>query len=71
MAFALPSESKIVELIRSSCQDGPVSLSRLVSDMESLIKEKLGTEEKIIDVVHRRCQVVGDQGTTIVAWKEQ
>lgn len=71
MTFALLPESKIVELVRSSCQDGPVPLSRLLSDMESLIKEKLGTKEKIIDVIHRRCQVVDDQGTTIVAWKEQ
>lgn len=71
MVFALPSESKIVELIRLSCQDGPVSLSRLLSDMQSLIKAKPGTKDKIIDVVHRRCRVVDDQGTTSVAWEEQ
>ncbi|KAG6376310.1 ClpP/crotonase-like domain-containing protein [Boletus reticuloceps] len=70
MAFALPSESRIVELIRLSCKDGPVSLSALLSDMENLIKEKLGTKEKVLDVVQRRCQVVNDQETTIVAWKE-
>lgn len=69
MAFALPSESKIVELIRSSCKDGPVSLSHLLSDMGNLIKDKSGTKEKIIDVVQRRCQV--DESATIVAWKEQ
>ena len=71
MAFALPSESRIVELIRSSCKDGPVSLSGLLSEMENFIKEKLGTKEKILDVVYRRCQVVDDQGATIVVWKEQ
>jgi len=71
VAFALPSESKIVELIRLSCKDGPISLSGLLSDMENFIKEKLGTKEKILDVVYRRCQVVDDQGTTIVVWKEQ
>jgi 3-hydroxyisobutyryl-CoA hydrolase len=70
-AFALPSESKIVELIRLSCKDGPISLSGVLSDMETFIKEKLGTKEKLLDVVHRRCQVVDSQGTTIVAWKEQ
>ncbi|KAH0830733.1 ClpP/crotonase-like domain-containing protein [Lanmaoa asiatica] len=70
-AFALPSESKIVELLRSSCNDGPVSLSGLLSDMENFIKEKLGTKEKILDVVYRRCQVVDNRGTTTVAWKEQ
>ncbi|KAF8447772.1 3-hydroxyisobutyryl-coenzyme A hydrolase [Boletus edulis BED1] len=70
MAFALPSESRIVELIRLSCKDGPVSLSALLSDMENLIKEKLGTKEKVLDVVQRRCQVVDEQETTIVAWKE-
>ncbi|KAF8136539.1 ClpP/crotonase-like domain-containing protein [Boletus edulis] len=69
-AFALPSESRIVELIRLSCKDGPVSLSALLSDMENLIKEKLGTKEKVLDVVQRRCQVVDEQETTIVAWKE-
>ncbi|KAF8559742.1 3-hydroxyisobutyryl-coenzyme A hydrolase [Imleria badia] len=71
MAFALPSESKIVELIRVSCKDGPVPLSGILSNMESLIKEKLGTKEKITDVLHRRCEVVYNQGTTIVAWKEE
>jgi len=71
MTFALPSEFEIAELIKVSCKDGPVSLSRLLLDMESFILEKLGTKEKIIDVVHRRCQVVDDQGTTIVVWKEQ
>lgn len=69
--FALPPESKIVELIRTSCKDGPVSLSQLLSDMESFIKQKLGTREKILDVVHRRCQVIEDQGTTTATWKEQ
>ena len=39
--------------------------------MENFIKEKLGTKEKILDVVYRRCQVVDDQGATIVVWKEQ
>lgn len=71
MAYALPSESKIVELIRLSCKDGPVSLSKLLSDMESIVKEKLGTKEKVVDVVHRRCQVLDDHGTKIVAWREQ
>ena len=71
MTFALPSESKIVELISLSCKDGPVSLSKILSNMEKLVEEKLGTKEKIIDVVHRRCEVVDNQGTTIVAWKEQ
>jgi 3-hydroxyisobutyryl-CoA hydrolase len=71
MAFALPSESKILDLIRLSCKDGPVPLSRILSDMDSLIKQKLGTQEKVVDVVHRRCQVVDDQGSTIVSWKEQ
>lgn len=60
-----------MEIIRSTCKDGPVSLPELLSDMESFIKQKLGTKEKILDVVHRRCQVVDDQGTTIVVWKEQ
>lgn len=69
--FALPSEAKIMEFIRSSCENGPVSLPELLSDMESFVKQKLGTEEKILDVVHRRCQVVDNQGTTIVVWKEQ
>lgn len=70
-AFALPPESKIVELIRSSCKNGPVSLSEVLSDMESFTKQKHGTKEKLLDVVHRRCQVVDDQGTTIVVCKEQ
>ncbi|KAG9318647.1 ClpP/crotonase-like domain-containing protein [Chiua virens] len=71
MAFALPSESRVVDLIRSSCQDGPITLTALLLQLENLIKEKLGTKEKVLEVIYRRCQVVEDQGTTIVAWKEQ
>ncbi|KAG8217682.1 3-hydroxyisobutyryl-coenzyme A hydrolase [Butyriboletus roseoflavus] len=70
-AFALPSESKIVQVIRSLCKNGPVSLSEVLSDMESLVKEKHGTKEKILDVVHRRCQVVDDHRMRIVDCKEQ
>lgn len=70
MAFVLPSESKIVEMIKSLCKDGPVSLSGLLSDMEHLIKEKAGTKDKVLDVVYRTCQVVDDQGIARVAWKE-
>jgi len=71
MAFALPSESELVELIKSSCKDGPVSLSHLLAEMGSRINEKPGTKEKIIDVVYRKCQVTDDQRATIVAWKER
>ncbi|KAF8844433.1 3-hydroxyisobutyryl-coenzyme A hydrolase [Paxillus ammoniavirescens] len=71
MAFALPTESEILNTIKASCQNGPVALPELLYDMDGLIKRKLGTKEKILDVVHRRCEVDVNQGTTIVTWIEQ
>ncbi|KIJ69173.1 hypothetical protein HYDPIDRAFT_105755 [Hydnomerulius pinastri MD-312] len=69
--FALPTESEIMQSITSSCQKGPVVLSELLSDLDGLIKRKFGTKDKVLDIVHRRCEVVESQGTTLVTLKEQ
>ncbi|KAF9227718.1 3-hydroxyisobutyryl-coenzyme A hydrolase [Gyrodon lividus] len=71
MAFALPTEPEILDMIKSSCKTGPVALSELLLDMDGFIKRKFGTKEKILDIVHRRCEVDDSQGTTIVTWKGQ
>ncbi|KAH7889521.1 3-hydroxyisobutyryl-coenzyme A hydrolase [Phlebopus sp. FC_14] len=70
MVFALPTETEVLRLIRSSCENGPVALSGLLSGMDGLCKRKFGTREKILDIVHRRCEVVDRQGTPIVSLKE-
>ncbi|KAF9246349.1 3-hydroxyisobutyryl-coenzyme A hydrolase [Melanogaster broomeanus] len=70
MTFALPTESEILKLIETSCKAGPVPLSDLLTEMDGLVKRKFGTKEKIIDIVHRRCEVVASEGTTIVTWKQ-
>ncbi|KAG6833647.1 hypothetical protein H0H87_002843 [Tephrocybe sp. NHM501043] len=75
--FALPKEDEIGALVRGSHSAGGatgISLDELVSAVENLRNGKLGVQEKVLEVAHRKCQIQdngGDGNFVWLKWKHQ
>lgn len=72
MRFALPREEEIGNVVKGS--DGSssafaVTLDQLLSRFESRRRGKEGVEEKIREVVKRRCRVEPDSSGEWLVWK--
>jgi 3-hydroxyisobutyryl-CoA hydrolase len=62
MKFALPSEDGILQMVKTRA----ISLPDLLAHFDNLYSSKQGVVEKVVEVVKRRCDVIGNQ----VNWKE-
>ncbi|KAG1891439.1 3-hydroxyisobutyryl-coenzyme A hydrolase [Suillus subluteus] len=71
MKFALPSEDAILQIVKSKARQDPISLSDLLAHFDSLHSGKQGVTEKVVEVVKRSCDVIGNQGSEMVNCKEQ
>ncbi|KAG2146861.1 3-hydroxyisobutyryl-coenzyme A hydrolase [Suillus bovinus] len=71
MKFALPSEASILEIVKSKAGKGPISLSDLLAHFDDLYSGKQGVGEKVVEVVKRSCDVIGNQGSEVVNCKER
>ncbi|KAG1756342.1 3-hydroxyisobutyryl-coenzyme A hydrolase [Suillus paluster] len=71
MRFALPSEDAILQIVKSKARKDPISLSDLLAHFDNLHSRKQGVAEKVVEVVRRRCDVIGNQGSEVVDCKEQ
>lgn len=69
MTYSLPSESELLDSIRPACAKGPVTIPGLLRTLDDACKRKFGTTEKILDIVHRKCDVTTINGTATAAWK--
>lgn len=69
MTYSLPSESELLDSIRSTCAKGPVTIPGLLRTLDDACKRKFGTTEKILDIVHRKCDVTTINGTATATWK--
>ncbi|KAI6045605.1 ClpP/crotonase-like domain-containing protein [Pisolithus marmoratus] len=69
MTYSLPSESELLNSIQSACKKGPVTIPGLLFTLDDICKRKFGTADKIIDIVHRKCDVTTSNGTTTATWK--
>jgi len=70
MTYSLPSESELSEAIRSCCKEGSTTIFDLLANMEGVCRRKFGAKEKILDIVHRKCDLKTSNGMTTVTWKE-
>ncbi|KAL4077234.1 ClpP/crotonase-like domain-containing protein [Scleroderma yunnanense] len=70
MTYSLPSESELSESIRSCCKEGSITVPDLLTSMDRVCRRKFGTKEKILDIIHRKCDVKARDGTEVVTWKE-
>ncbi|KAG2077875.1 ClpP/crotonase [Suillus decipiens] len=71
MKFALPSEDAILQIVKSKARKDPISLSDLLAHFDTLYPGKHGVAEKVVEVVKRNCDVIGNQGLEVVNYKEQ
>jgi 3-hydroxyisobutyryl-CoA hydrolase len=70
MKFALPSEDTIRRVVKSNASKDPITLSDLLAYFDDLTSGKQGVEEKVLEIVRRKCDVTGSQGSEVVNWKE-
>lgn len=70
MKYALPSEDAILQVVKSRARTDPISLSDLLGHFNDLHSSKHGVAEKVVEVVKRGCDVIGNQGSEVVNWKE-
>ncbi|KAG2041902.1 ClpP/crotonase-like domain-containing protein [Suillus americanus] len=71
MKFALPSEDAILQIVKSKARKDAISLSDLLAYFDGLHSGKQGVAEKVMEVVKRRCDVIGKQGSEVVNCREQ
>lgn len=71
MKFALPSEDAILQIVKSKLRKDSMSLSDLLAHFDNLYLGKQGVADKVVEVVKRRCDVIGNQGLEVVNCKEQ
>ncbi|KAG6334736.1 hypothetical protein ID866_4354 [Astraeus odoratus] len=71
MTYSLPTELDVLDSIRSHCKEGPVTIPDLLVSMDSVCKHKFGTKDKILDVIHRKCNLVTSEGGPVVTLKEE
>ncbi|KAG0697019.1 3-hydroxyisobutyryl-coenzyme A hydrolase [Suillus ampliporus] len=71
MKFALPSEDAILQIVKSKARKDPISLSDLLAHFDNLQSGKQGVAEKVVEVVRRKCNVIGNRGSEVVNCKEQ
>lgn len=69
MKFALPGEDTIRRVVKSNASN-PVTLSDLLAQIDELTSGKQGVEEKVLEVVRRKCDVTSSRGSEVVSWKE-
>jgi len=69
MKFALPSEDTIRRVVKSNSSN-PITLSHLLTHFDDLTSGKQGVEEKVLEVVRRKCDVTGSRSSEVVDWKE-
>ncbi|KAL0946804.1 hypothetical protein HGRIS_012975 [Hohenbuehelia grisea] len=75
MQYALPSEETIGAMVRGSHSKGgntSMKLDELLAKFEDLCGGKKGVKEKVIEVAHRRCNVVDNSDGNFVwlKWKQ-
>lgn len=63
MKFALPTEDAILQFVKAR-KDLP--LSDLLTHFDNLHSGKQGVAEKVVEVVKRRCDVIGNQGFEVI-----
>ncbi|OAX40266.1 ClpP/crotonase [Rhizopogon vinicolor AM-OR11-026] len=69
LKFALPSEDTIRRVVKSSASKDSITLSDLLAHLDNLTSGKQGVEEKVLEVVRRKCDVTGSRGSEVVNWK--
>ncbi|KAF9469221.1 3-hydroxyisobutyryl-coenzyme A hydrolase [Collybia nuda] len=74
MKYALPTEDEIGTMVRGSHISGGgtgIRLDELVSKFNNLRPGKMGVKEKVLEVAHRKCEVVDNKDGNFVwlKWK--
>ncbi|PCH34159.1 3-hydroxyisobutyryl-CoA hydrolase [Wolfiporia cocos MD-104 SS10] len=69
MRFSLPSEEEIRRMVEENNHGSLLSLEELAAKIKSSTRDKAGVEEKIFDVVSRKCTQLDDsQGRMRLMW---
>lgn len=74
MKYALPTEDEIGAMVRGSHSAGGsrgIRLDELISRFVDLREGKMGVKEKVLEVAHRKCEVVDnvDGNRVWLKWK--
>jgi 3-hydroxyisobutyryl-CoA hydrolase len=74
MKYALPTEEEIGSVVRGSHSSGGTTglrLEELISKFKDLRGEKMGVEEKVLEVAKRKCEIVDNSDGNFVwlKWK--